>query len=400
MESTALILTLLGGLVLVGLVANIVGRVAAVPRVTLLLLFGLVIGPSGFDFLPDLGRAWFPVVSTLALVMVGFLLGGNLTVSELRERGRAVLVISLAVVFVTSGAVLLGLRAIGTPWAAALALAAIAAATAPAATTDVVREAGARGPFSRTLLGIVAVDDVWGLILFAFVLAAVPLINGTASAAPALLEGAWEIGGAVVVGCGLGLPMAYLTGRLSPGEPTQAEALGGVFLCGGLCLWLGVSYLLAAVVLGAVVANVARHHSRPFRAIEGIEWPFMTLFFVLAGASLDLTSLRAVGAIGIAYVLLRAFGRVLGGWLGGWLGARVGRCDGVQGHWVGLSLLPQAGVPIGMTLALCQRYPELRDTVLPVVLGATVIFELFGPMLTRVGLTRAGEVVERHASSS
>ena len=139
--------------------------------------------------------------------------------------------------------------------------------------------------------------------------------------------------------------MAYLTGRVRPGEPTLAETLGVVFLCGGLAIFFGVSFLLAAMVMGTIVANLATHHDRPFHAIEGIEWPFMILFFVLAGASLELETLQ-LGTIGTAYVTLRVMGRLLGGWLGGTL-ARA-PCKLRRG--IGAALMPQAGVAVGMAL--------------------------------------------------
>ena len=123
--------------------------------------------------------------------------------------------------------------------------------------------------------------------------------------------------------------MAYLTGRNQPGEPTLLEALGLVFLCGGIAIWLEVSFILASMVLGGVVANPARHHNRPFHAIENIEWPFMILFFVLAGASLRIDALYYVGLIGSAYVILRVIGRVLGAWVGG----VISRADPTGKHW-------------------------------------------------------------------
>ena len=125
-------------------------------------------------------------------------------------------------------------------------------------------------------------------MLFSLTLAVIEATTGTGSGGNELWVGIREIGGALLLGVGIGIPTAYLTGRLDPGGPTLAEALGVVFLCGGLALWPHVSFLLAAMALGATVASLARHHRRPFHAIEGIEWPFMILFFLLAGASIAL----------------------------------------------------------------------------------------------------------------
>jgi Kef-type K+ transport system membrane component KefB len=372
----------LGVIFLAALVFDAVGRRTPLPRVTLLMLFGFVAGPSVLGFLPDITKAWFPVVADMALVMVGFLLGGQLTVGELRQRGGPVIRISLAVAGTSFALVGLGLFALGVPGPVALVLGAVATATAPAATADVVHETGADTPFARTLLDIVAVDDVWGLVLFSIALALCNLVAGDGAGA-VLLHGVRDLGGALLLGAALGVPMAYLTGRIEPGEPTLYEALGLVFLCGGIAQLLNVSFLLASMTMGVVVANLARHHTRPFHAIEGIEWPFIVVFFVLAGASLEVEVLAHAGSWLAAYVVLRIAGRVLGGWLGGSLP------DGPDVRpWMGLALLPQAGVALGMALVAAQHLPEIGESILPVVVAATVIFELIGPIATRAALWR------------
>jgi len=379
----AVVLLTLGSFFLVGLITDIVGRRTRLPRVTLLLLFGFAAGPSAFDLLPDIREAWFPAVADMTLVMIGFLLGGTLTRARLRALGRTVFGVSVGVVAATALVTFAGLRLLGLPFELALMLAAIAPATDPVATAAVVQESGADNPFTRTLLGIVAIDDVWGLIVFSILLAvALALGGGTWQAM--ITHGLYEIGGALALGAALGVPMAYLTGRIQPGEPTQVEALGLVLICGGLALWLQVSFLLAAMVMGAAVANLARHHRRPFHAIEGIEWPFMVLFFVLAGASLDLRALHGVGALALAFVVLRVIGRLAGAWCGG-LAAGV---DGPTRLWMGWALLPQAGVALGMGLVAVQRFPEFRDQLLPVIIAATVLFELLGPVCTAAAVRR------------
>jgi len=375
----------LGALFLAGLAADLIGQRTRLPRVTLLLLVGVGTGPLGLDLFARLGTAWFPLIADLALVMVAFLLGGELTPALLRERGRMVLVVSLVVVVVTLGCVAAGLLALGWPLPVALLLGAIATATAPAAVSDVAREAGARGPFTRTLLGVVAVDDAWGIAAMSLALALVLGLHGPESARTAALDGLAEIGGALLVGCLLGIPLALLTGRIRAGEPTQAEALGAVLLCGGLALLLHVSLLLAAMTMGAVVANLARHHRRPFRAIEGIEWPFMLLFFISSGASLRPAELSASAGLTLAYVVLRLIGRIAGGWLG------VRLAGGSLSRGVGLALLPQAGVAIGMALMASQRLPEPGGVILSATVAATVVFELLGPLFTRRALVRSGE---------
>ena len=381
----ARVLITLGALFLLGLLTDLLGRRASLPRVTLLILFGFAIGPAALGLLPAESRSWFPVAADLALVMVGFLLGGGLSLPQLRRRGRAIFVISGAKVITAFVIVGGGLILLGQPPIVALLLAAIATATAPAATADVVREQHAESEFADTLLGVVAFDDAWGLVLFSLTLAVIETTTGSGNGGSELLFGIREIGGALLLGVVIGIPTAYLTGRVDPGEPTLAEALGVVFLCGGLALWLQVSFLLAAMALGATVASLARHHRRPFHAIEGIEWPFMILFFLLAGASIEIELLATLGTLVVAYVVLRAGGIVLGAAAGSSL-AGVG--PNVR-RWLGVALLPQAGIALGMALVAAERFPERAPELLPVAIAATAFFEIVGPVFTRLGVRRA-----------
>jgi len=392
MELVPKILITLGVLFLLGLLTDLLGRRTPLPRVSLLLLAGFAIGPSGLDVLPDFQEDWFPVVTDIALSMVGFLLGHALTMSSLQKRGKCVLWISIGAVVGTALTVFIGLILIGTQPEVALILAGIALATDPAATIDVIHQTRSEGEFSKILEGVVAIDDAWGLILFSFLLAIAQALYGNGDGFNILWIAGYEIGGAILLGLLLGIPMAYITGRLKPGEPTQAEALGIVLLCGGLAEWLQVSFILAGLVLGATVANLAAHHRRPFTAIEGIEWPFMILFFILAGASLDMTALQATSLLGIAYILLRLLGRIIGAWGGGILGG----ANPVLQRWMGMALWPQAGVALGMALLASQHFPTLKGIILPIAIGSTIIFELIGPVMTRKALIKAGEGQTSH----
>lgn len=388
-EHLPVILACAGGLLLVGVLADLLARGTFVPRITVMLLAGIVAGPAVLDLLPAPVIGLFPAFADVTLVMVGFLIGGKVGLRDLRQQGRPALTISLAQVAVTAPVVFLGLRLLGFETGLALLLAAIAPATDPVATADVVKESGADGPFARTLLAVVALDDAWGLIGYSVLLALATALAGVEGAVLTLWAAARDLGGAVLVGAALGVPLSLATGRVRPGEPTQAEALGAVLLCAGVSLWLGVSFLLSAMVMGVVVVTLARHHRRPFHAIEGIEWPFMVLFFVLAGATLRPAALQGAGLVGGAYVVLRIVGKLLAGRVGGsWA-----RWPARQGGWMGLALLPQAGVALGMALVSAHQFPDYADVVLPVVIAATVLFELVGPVLTRVALLRAGDGV-------
>jgi len=383
MMSDVPILLILGVLFLLGLAADLIGRHTPVPRVTLLIISGLAVGPAGFDLLPQVFiHDWFPLLTTLALSLIGFLLGQKLSIAELRAHGRVVLGITIGE---TTGALLLvtaALLAMGTHPVVALLLAGVATATAPAATFDIVHESGIRGDFPDTLLAVVALDDAWALLLFSLMMAAASAVNGDGSVTFNMVSGLHEIGGSLMLGALLGIPMAFLTGRIRRGEPTLAEAMGFVLLCGGIATWLDLSPVLSAMVMGSVVASLASHHERPFHAIEGIEWPFLILFFILAGASAHPEALLSVGGITVVYMTVRC----IGSYTGARAGANLAGANDAIRKWIGLCLFPQAGVALGMALMASQRFPEFEPFLLPVVLASTIVYELVSPAITRRAL--------------
>jgi Kef-type K+ transport system membrane component KefB len=385
MDPTAQILLTLGGILLLGLATDVLGQRTFLPRVTLMLLFGILIGPGMLDLIPLVVTDRFELIASMALLMVGFLLGSRLTRDNLRRSGREIIAISVTAVFCTALVVFLGLITVGVPMNIAILLGCIASATAPAATVDIVMESGYKGRFADLLLAVVALDDAWGLIIFSMGLALVAAQVGIDGNSSPLLMALKDIGGAAILGLLIGLPAAYMTGRIRQGQPMLVEALGLVFVCGGLAVWLDVSFLIASMVMGAVVANLATHHEYPFHAIEDIEWPFMVIFFVLAGASLEFGTLKDIGLIGSVYIVCRITGKVLGAGLGG----RCSRARRVTRRWVGVAMLPQAGAAMGMALVATSLLPEYRQIVLSVVISTTVFFELIGPPFTRLALRRA-----------
>lgn len=384
-QATALIT--LGATLLAGYLAYVTGPLIHVPRVTLLLLIGVICGPSVLDLIPRDFEHWFPFIAHMALAVVGFLLGERFVGRELKQKGQDVLWISIGETVAAVFAVFLALLALGVSLPLALIMAGIAPASAPAAIFETIREGKAKGSLTRTLLGVVAIDDAWGVIAFSVLFVIAQAVGGQGGALDQLGSGLWEVLGAVILGAVIGFPMAWITGRVRAGEPTLVEAMGFVFLLSGLASLLHVSYLLAAMVLGAVVANRARHHQRPFHQIEGVSEPFLAVFFILAGLELDLGTLATLGVIGGVYIVARATGLIAGGYISGRLS---GASRGV-GRRIGWCLLPQAGVALGFALLVKEEMPELGETVLPLVIGTTVIFELLGPLLARWQLTRAGE---------
>lgn len=386
-----IILISLGSLLLIGLFADLMGKFVNLPRVTLLIGLGVVIGPSGFDIMPQALLDGFPLIAYMALTMVAFLLGNNLSKRNLKEIGRPVFWLSISEVVLTALVVTLGLGLLGVDWPLAFLLGGISTATDPAATIDVVKESGDEGPFSRTLLGVVAIDDAWGLVVFSFMLALAQFLMGNGSWVTSLLHGGWELFGGVALGLltGWGMGQFSKQGMIrleNEDESALVETLGLLMVCAGCAVLLNVSYLLAVMMVGVWLVNQPGTE-RPFRVLANFDWPFLVIFFILAGATLDPAGLQALGGIGLLYVLLRFVGRIAGGWVGSFFSN--GSLPGAS--WMGLALMPQAGVALGMAIIAGNQIPEYKSIIYTVTLGATVFFELFGPVVTKIALRKADE---------
>jgi Kef-type K+ transport system membrane component KefB len=283
---------------------------------------------------------------------------------------------------VTVVIVSLGLILIGVNTEISILLGCIASATAPAAIMDIVMESKSKSKFSNLLLTVVAIDDAWGFMLFSIGIAAVTALSGNEGGMSPFLTAALDIGGSVLLGIIVGLPAAYLTGRIKKGQPMLIEALGFIFLCGGLAVMFDVSFLIASMVMGAVVTNLAKHHDYPFHAVEGIEWPFMIIFFILAGASLKLSALSDIRLIGLVYIICRTVGKIFGARIG----AKFSRTNPATRRWIGVAMLPQAGAAVGMALVASNKFPDYSQTLLTIVISTTILFEIIGPVFTRMAI--------------
>ncbi|MEO5378408.1 MAG: cation:proton antiporter [Magnetococcus sp. DMHC-6] len=381
------VLFTLGVLFLIGFAADALARKIHLPRVTLLLICGLLLGPTGLDIVSQDNKIWLAIIAQSTLLMVGFILGGHITIAAFRRYGRMVLTISASVLLVTSGLTLAGMMMIGVPITGAILLASICTTTDPAAPADVVHELKADGPFSRILLTVIAINDALSFILFTILLSLGGFFYQGVTGRTSLGMAIWDLAGAVLLGAILGLILSFFTNIIRYPETLLAGILGLLTLCGGLAVHIHSSYFLAVMVMGSVTANVSRHPWKPFRIIERFWWPFLILFFLVAGANLEPESLSKIGLYGAVYVVCRMLGKTIGGWLGGTLSGALP----IIRNWIGPALLPQAGVALSMTFIAIQKYPELKETLLPIVISGVMIFELIGPIFTRIALIRAEE---------
>jgi Kef-type K+ transport system membrane component KefB len=368
-------------------------------------VLGVVLGPSVTDIFHQEALERLDVVSDLALAVVALTIGGELLWDNLRRIAGSVVPIVLlestgAMVFVTLGVVWLS-----DNWPLALILGSISAATAPAATVMIIQEQKAAGTLTSTLLAVVGIDDAIALILFAVAAAVAKalLVNGAAlSLGTVFLHAGISIGGALLLGVLIGVPAALAIRRIPSREGVFAIAVGGLILNAGLANQLHLSALLVNMTFGAVIANITPLSSRRlFDQLTGFSGPLFTAFFVIAGAHLRLDLLPSLGFLGAIYLLARLSGKVSGAYLG----AVLGRAPPQVRNNIGFGLLSQVGVAIGLSLVVAREFGDqgpignnLAITVINVLLGTTIVTEVVGPILTRYGLRRAGEVGKAHSS--
>lgn len=268
----------------------------------------------------------------------------------------------------------------------ALLLAAIATTTAPAAIVAIIHQYRARGPLTTALLGIVALDDAIALIIFSLVLASLQS-SGFNAAIPALI---WEIGAAIGFGMLGGLLIERIARHL-PEELRLVALLGGIILLTGLAQTWDFSPLLTAMALGFSARLFGGAHSEPlFRPLEKLQEVVFVLFFTFAGLHFNLSVILGNAGLVLLYFLLRAGGQILGALIG----AKLAGAPKVISHNVGLVMLPQGGVAIGMALLLASvaGLEDVALLVINIITASTILTETLGALGTRYGLDRAGEL--------
>ncbi len=372
-----------------GLLVSRGARFLKLPNVTAFLVAGLIIGPSVSGLIGKEQADSMSIISTAALGFIAFSIGGEFKLSYLKQIGKAPLTITAFQGLTTAALVDIGLIALGFDVPMSLMLGAIALATAPAATLMVVRQYKADGPVTRMLLPVVAMDDALGLMVYS-ISAAVSsgLLGGEITVQTMLFKPLYEIAGSLVLGSLLGLVVTFAARFFRSRGNKLALAIAAVFAGVGLCDVLNFSSLLVCMMIGAIVANLCEQQQTIMEQTDRFTPPLFLLFFVLSGADLDLAVLPTVGLIGVLYILLRSLGK----WSGALMGASVVHAQPNVRKYLGLTLLPQAGVAIGMAKLVVDQFPQFGTKVNAIVLAATLVYELIGPVITKLALTKAGEI--------
>jgi Kef-type K+ transport system membrane component KefB len=393
------ILAVIGLIIAVSFLGSKLFQRFGIPQVVGFIVVGVLLGPSLLNIVPLELSDQLLFISEIALGLIGFDIGSHLLFGELRRLGRSIVFILLFEAIGTFVLVTLGIYALTQSFHTALIFGALASATAPAATVDVLAEYDAKGPLTTTLLAVVGMDDALALLLFSVTAAFAESLlaqSGPPSVLQILELPLIEIGGSVVLGVGLGLLLDQIMCRMKVQHDAMAISIGFVFLSVGLSEAFGFSLILTATILGMFVVNRCPEHGQHIRyTIEQAGPVIYVLFFTLVGARFQVSLLPSMGLLGVAYVMLRSGAKFLGAWLGGTLG---GAEPAVRNN-LGLGLLSQAGVAIGLALSSAKRFSvygeegqALGALIINVITATTFVVQIIGPICVKFAISRAGEI--------
>jgi Kef-type K+ transport system membrane component KefB len=387
-----------GALLLAGFVGGKLAWRLRLPTISGYVVAGLVLGPSVLNVVPDHVVESLAPVPHIALGLIAITIGSEFRIARLRQSGRNILIITVAQLLATFSVVAVALWAFDAPLPMALLLGAIASATAPAATVAIASELRARGPMVSTLFGVVALDDAFCITLFGFVMAfAAAMIGTVGHGGPVgmIVHPLREILLSVLIGVVLGYVVHRLVLNRRRSNEIIVIVLGFVLITSGITISLRVSPLIANMMMGFVLVNLSAKNARVMRILEPLSPPIYAAFFALAGTELNIRTLAASGLLGGVYLLARAVGK----YSGAFVGAALAGETRTTRNYLGLGLLPQAGVAIGLILVLQDteafaRLPYMGQMV-NIVLASILVNEVIGPPLTKLALERSGAARRR-----
>lgn len=396
-----------------GLLMSRVVKPLKLPAVTGYLIAGILIGPyclgllgvKGLGFTSVQEVADLSILNDIALGFIAFAIGDEFRLSQLKKTGKQATIIGIfQAVFTTLvvDAALIGLHfALGEerfPLAAAIILGAIASATAPAATLMVVRQYKAKGKLTSLLLPIVALDDAVGLIIFAVSFGvARTLISGEVSIYSIIVDPIVEIIVSLVIGAIVGWFLSFAEKYFKSNSKRQALVVTAIIFAVAISkmkfnvgpIHVGFSPLLVCMMLGTIFCNVCDFSADLMEKTDKWTAPLFILFFVLSGAELDFSVFRTASVIGVGLIYIAS--RTLGKYFGASISAKISKCEPNIKKYLGITLLPQAGVALGMSIT-AMSIGEQGIIIRNIVLFGVLIYELFGPTMTKIALMKAGEI--------
>lgn len=395
----------IGIIILTGLLFGKGAKYFKLPNVTGYILGGLIISPSimghlGVNIVPNNIAEILTPISEIALGFIAFTIGTEFQLSYFKKVGMKPIVIAFFESFFAVVFIFVVLLLFKVEIGFAIVLASIGAATAPAATLMVIKQYKAKGKVTETLMSVVAIDDATAMIFFGIAIAISKALgsastNITWTIFKPIIEVVVSLGIGFVVGLIITLLLKWFTGRSNRVSVVTAFLLITVSISSIFTYFrvpFDFSSLLSCMMAGAVLTNLSseRKTSSILELIDRFTPPIMISFFVLSGINLELSVLKTVGIIGIIYIVMR----VIGKWTGAWLGGKITKASPEVQKYLGFSLIPQAGVAIGLSLVARSVLEPIQAAQLTaVILSATLIYELIGPLITKISLQKAGEII-------
>ena len=413
--TTPILLTLSIAL-LSGLLLSRVAKMLGLPAVTAYLIAGVLIGPFllgrfggdyGLGFSTENSPENYKILCDLALGFIAFAIGNEFRVSQLKKIGRQATVIGIFQAVFTClivDVVLIGFSFIVGeevfPMSAAIVLGAVATATAPAATLMVVRQYKAKGPLTDLLLPVVALDDAVGLVVFAISFGIAGSLNADVSIIAMVVNPLLEVVLSLGLGAAMGVLFTICEKHFHSNSKRMAVSVAFVMATVAIAsidpipvgddIHITFSALLSCMMLGTIFCNICDFSEDLMNRADKWTAPLLVLFFVISGAELKLAvfgNLTYV-LIGVIYIIFRSVGK----YFGAGISARATKCDANTSKYLGITLLPQAGVALGMASQALALGNETGEVVQSITLFAVLIYEIFGPFLTKIALTKAGDI--------
>lgn len=398
--STEFIFIFLGIALLSALVFSKGATLIKSPLIVGYIVAGAFLGPDVFKVITESQINSLDIINTITLSFIGFGIGGELKIKELKKLGKSIIMI---VIFEATFAFLL----VGTATAIllhsiplGLIYGALASATAPAGTVEVIRQYKAKGDLTTTLYAVMGLDDIYALLLYtlAIPLALIFLEGNTLTESPSMLSALSSAGIEILLSIGIGAAVGFIlvniVRKLHDHVSIFFLSLGVILINCGLSEHFVLSPILMNMAAGIVAVNFKSITSRKIFNALG-EWtpPFYVWFFVLIGTRLDHTKIITYGWIVLVYVIARSIGK----WSGSWLGAKVSNASSNIKKYLGLALFSQAGVAIGLALAASKALEksgrhEIAIQIMSVITATTFIVMLVGPIFAKIALFKAGEV--------
>ena len=382
------------GIVLVGaLVAEKIISYLKIPAITSYILLGILLGPYALNVTGGGLIASSELLSNIVLGFIAFHIGKNFSVEHFKMIGKAVLSVSITVTVATLICVTVGIYYVAhQPFHIALLFGAISTATAPATTMMVIRQYKARGMFTDVLLGTVAIDDAWGIMIFSVSLAIAQVLQvGQFSEwiiMAVTIKAAAKIFLSVILGSIMAIIASRISGYLKRREDVLTFILGAILINTGVALYFHMSPLLSNMFFGAMLVNIEKTSFKFFESVNSVDWPLYVMFYVLAGANLDIGLLGSLGLIGSVYIISRIIGRIGGAYAG----AVIAGTEQSIRRYMGLALMAQAGVAIGLAMMAKASLPHTGGAILNTIIATTVVYEIFGPIAARYALLKAKDI--------